>query len=148
MEPKSAAFEDFGLPSSSVLQGIMDDLKKSMERIPDTQEQMLELSGTAWSEDRMVKVVVGPRGQLVDLEIDPRVLRNPDTQTLRSTILTTNEQAVREVVTQAHELMAGQIPPEVAELQGQYNVESDDMASQMLKTDAEIMAERKGDNGW
>lgn len=131
------------LPSSAAMQGIMDDLNRALENVPDTQTRLMSLSGVAWSDDRMVKVEVGPRGQLVDLEIDPRVFRKPDSQALRASILAAAAAAVRDITAQANEIVLGELPPELAELRAQLDPGGGDTMAQMFRTDAEILAERK-----
>ncbi|MBK1783463.1 YbaB/EbfC family nucleoid-associated protein [Prauserella cavernicola] len=133
------------MPSRSTMEGIMAELRKAMASIPDTQQRLMELSGTAWSADRTVKVVVGPRGQLVDLEIDPRVFRRPDAYALRSAILTAASQAVSQVVEKSQELMYDQLPPEVAELRERFQPGRPDPVHQAFRSDADIVAERKVD---
>lgn len=133
----------FELPSDGVLQGLMDELDKALKGIPDSQRQLMSLSAVAWSDDGMVKVEVGPRGQLVDLEIDPRVFRRPDAQALRASILAAVNQAVSEVTQQAQEIMHGHMPPELAELRGQFQPAEDDAMAQLMRTDADLMAERR-----
>lgn len=131
------------LPSSSAMQGIMDELSDAMERIPQTQEQLMSLTGVAWSDDKLVKAVVGPRGQLVDLEIDPKAFRKPDAQALKSSILQAVATAVREVTTNAHEIVSSQLPPELAEMRQQFNPGGEDALEQLLMTDADILAARE-----
>lgn len=135
-------------PNMSALHSMMEDLQKSMEDLPKTQEKMLSLSAEKWSDDNHVRVVVGPRGQLVDLEIDPRALRKPDARRLSATILSLTQDAVREVGEQSQELLRSHIPPEVADMRAQYAVDDgpgDDLMAQMLRTDADIYAERQGE---
>jgi DNA-binding protein YbaB len=126
-----------------VFQDMLAQLKKATESLPKTRERMMSVSGVAWSPDRMVKVVVGPRGQLVDLEIDPRVFRRPDAAQLRATILDASSAAVRDVGGQMKELMEEQIPPEFVELRNQMLPERADSVDTPQRTDAEIYAERK-----
>lgn len=126
-----------------VFQDIFEQLQKMAESIPDTQQRMMSVSGVAWSDDRMVKVVVGPRGQLVDLEIDPRVYRRPDVTELKSKIMSTSDRAVRDVTEQVQEIMESQFPPEIDEIRHKYTPERDDSFGDLLRSDAEIYAERK-----
>jgi DNA-binding protein YbaB len=126
-----------------VFQDMLAQLKKATESLPKTRERMMSVSGVAWSPDRMVKVVVGPRGQLVDLEIDPRVFRRPDAAQLRATILDASSAAVRDVGGQMKELMEEQIPPEFVELRNQMLPERAGSMDTPQRTDAEIYAERK-----
>ncbi|QSB15321.1 YbaB/EbfC family nucleoid-associated protein [Natronosporangium hydrolyticum] len=133
--------------SVSAMEGIMAELNESLRRIPETQERLMSLSGVAWSEDRMVKATVGPRGQLTGLEIDPRVFRRPDAQMLSTTILAAVNTAVARVMAEAQEIMMGEMPPELAELRTQFAAEQPDPVSQILMTDADIVQKRSGADG-
>lgn len=129
------------------LQGLMDELQKAMAGVSDTQQRLMSLTGVAWSDDRMVKVVVGPRGQLVDLEIDPRVFRTPDAQALRASVLATAQAAVGKLNEQIQEIVDSQIPPDVAELRARYEPNAADPAAQLLMSDAEIVARQRSEDG-
>jgi DNA-binding protein YbaB len=135
---------EFDLPSESALQGLMDELDKTLGNLPETQQRLMSLTGEAWSDDGLVRAEVGPRGQLIDLEIDPRVFRRPDAQALRDSILAAVTAAIQQVAEQTQEIMFGQVPPEVAELRAQFQPDADDPIAQMLRTDAQIIAEEKG----
>jgi DNA-binding protein YbaB len=74
----------------------MDDLKSAIGGLDETQKRISRITGTGYSPDRMVKATVGPRGQLVDLEIDPRVFRNPDSRGLADAILVAARNAVED----------------------------------------------------
>lgn len=128
-----------------VFQDMLEELKKVTENIPKTQERMLAITGVAWSPDRMVKVVVGPRGQLVDLEIDPRVFRKPDAPGLQAAILAASAEAVAQVSDQIQEIMAEQFSPEFTELQNQLQPERAGALAHLHRADAEIYAERKAE---
>lgn len=134
---------DFQLPGEEALQGLMNELTRALKDVPDNQQKMLSLSATAWSEDGLIKAEVGPRGQLVDLEIDPRVFRRPDSQALKDSILEAVNAAVRQVTEQANELVLGQVPPDIAELRAQFHPGGEDPMAPLWQTDAELMAERR-----
>lgn len=133
--------------SNNAFQGLMDELTKAMEGVPETQQKLMSLTGVAWSDDRMVKVVVGPRGQLVDLEIDARVFRTPDAGQLRASILATAQAAVGQLNGQIQEIVGGQIPPEVAELRARYEPDADDPMAELMLSDAEIVARQRSEDG-
>ncbi|MFB9908537.1 YbaB/EbfC family nucleoid-associated protein [Allokutzneria oryzae] len=123
---------------------MLEQLEKTTASIPQTQQRMMEITGTAWSEDRMVKVVVGPRGQLVDLEIDPRVFRRPDSAELQAKILKASGEAVRDATQQAQDIMNEQFPPELDELRAIAGGETfENPMADMFRSDAEVYAERK-----
>ena len=73
---------------------MVDDLKRAIGGLDETQKRISRITGVGHSPDRLVKATVGPRGQLVDLEIDPRVFRNPDSRTLAEAILVAARNAV------------------------------------------------------
>ena len=97
----------YKLPGDAALQGLMEELDRTLERIPETQRQLMELTGVAWSGDGMVKAVVGPRGQLLDLEIDPRVFRRPDAGALKMSIMGAVTAAIQKVNEQSREIILG-----------------------------------------
>jgi DNA-binding protein YbaB len=131
------------IPSPETFRGIMTDLKKALADVPKTRERLMSLTGEAWSGDGMVKVQVGPRGQLVDLEIDPRVFRKPDSQALRASILDAANAAVAQVLRQVEELVQEQMPPELAELRARYDPEGLGSTNRNLWWDANVVAERR-----
>jgi DNA-binding protein YbaB len=97
-------------PEPSAMLGLLRDLNQTISNMASTQRQMLSLTGTAWSDDRMIKAVVGPRGQLVELEIDPRVYRKPNSKALAASIVSTVRAAVEDVVSKSQELMDQTMP--------------------------------------
>ena len=122
---------------------IMEQLRKAAEELPKTQDQMLDLMGEAWSDDGMVKAVVGPRGQLVDLEIDPRVFRQPDAAALRARILAAAAAAARDVREQVQEIVDSHLPSDIAEVRAKYVPGWQEPADDLLRGDAELYAERR-----
>ncbi len=133
----------YKLPNEATLQGLMDELDRAMKNIPEIHRRLMELTGVAWSGDGMVKATVGPRGQLLDLEIDPRVFRRPDAAALKASIMGAVTAAIQQVNEQSREIVLGQVPPELAELRAQFRPEGDDPIAQMLLTDADLLAERR-----
>lgn len=103
-------------PDWSVLRSMVDDLKRATRNLNDGQRRILEITGTAWSDDRLVKAVVGPRGQLVDLEIDPRVFRNPNSKALAAAILATVRAAVEDSMRQGREVRDELVPKDLQAL--------------------------------
>lgn len=97
-------------PDPSAILNLVQDLNKTLDNVADTQRRMMAVTGTAWSDDRMVKAVVGPRGQLIDLEIDPRVYRKPNSKALAASILSTVRAAVDLAMKQAKEIVEQAMP--------------------------------------
>ena len=50
-----------GRPDWGVLRDMVSDLRKATADLPNLQQRMLSVTGTAWSPDGMIKAVVGPR---------------------------------------------------------------------------------------
>lgn len=97
-------------PQWSALSSLAGDLREAMRDFARTRQEMLEVTGTAWSDDRMVRVVVGPRGQLVELEIDPRAFRQPDSKALSAAILATARAAVEDANRKTMDVMDKALP--------------------------------------
>lgn len=127
------------------LQQMMEQLRKAADNIPKTQERMRSLTGEAWSDDGMVKAVVGPRGQLVDLEIDPRLFRQSDSGALRAQILSAASAAARDVSDKARDAMYEMMPPDIAEVRARYLPKWEDTAPDVFRPDAELYAERQAE---
>jgi DNA-binding protein YbaB len=89
------------------------DLDKAVAGLEDRQRKVFQITGTAWSEDRLVKVVVGPRGQLVELEIDPRIYRTPNSKALAASILATVRRAVDDAMRQTAEVLDEGLPSDL-----------------------------------
>lgn len=100
-------------PDWSVVRSMIDDLHKARNNIAESQRRILQIKGEAWSDDRMIKAVVGPRGQLVDLEIDPRVYRNPNSKALAASILATVRSAVDDAMRQGREVRDELVPKDL-----------------------------------
>jgi DNA-binding protein YbaB len=95
---------------------MMDDLQRARRNLGDTQRRVLQIRGEARSDDRLIKVVVGPRGQLIDLELDPRVFRNPDSKALAAAILATCRAAVEDSQRKSRELRDDLLPKDLRAL--------------------------------
>jgi DNA-binding protein YbaB len=108
-------------PDWSVLRSMMDDLQRARQNLGEAHQKMMVARGEARSPDKLIRVVVGPRGQLVDLELDPRIFRNPDSKALAAEILATARAAVDDVQSQARALRDEMLPKDLREVakQGQ-----------------------------
>ncbi|MDQ0376143.1 YbaB/EbfC family nucleoid-associated protein [Amycolatopsis thermophila] len=126
------------------LASMLEQIKKATEELPKTSARMMKLTGVGWSPDRMVKVVVGPRGQLADLEIDPRVFRKPDAAALKAAIMAASRDAIVDVNTQRQEIMSSQFPSDTFQLQHELRENTSDTISGLMnRLDADIYAERE-----
>jgi hypothetical protein len=103
-------------PDWSVLRSMVSDLKRATSNLHDSRDRILRIRGRAWSDDRLVKAVVGPRGQLIELEIDPRVFRNPNSKALAATIVATVRAAVEDSLRQGREIRDELLPADLRSL--------------------------------
>ncbi len=100
-------------PDWTALGEMFGDLKRIWSELPDLQQRMLEITGQAWSDDRMIRAVVGVRGHLIELEIDPRVYRKPDSKALAATIVATVRSATEDAKRQTKEIIDGSLPSDM-----------------------------------
>jgi DNA-binding protein YbaB len=103
-------------PDWSIVRSMIDDLQRARNNLAASQQRILKIKGEAWSDDRLIKAVVGPRGQLIDLEIDPRVFRNPNSKALAASILATVRTAVDDALRQGREVRDELVPKDLRAL--------------------------------
>lgn len=100
--------------ANSALRARFDDVVSQYQRLrsglDDMQERLAGLAVTAESPDGLVRVTVGPRGQLIDLGLDPEIYRRGDADELARTILRTVEQAVTKTTAQVQEMVGEYLP--------------------------------------
>jgi DNA-binding protein YbaB len=102
---------------------MLGDLRRAVGSVDEVQTRVLQVTGTAWSADRMVKAVVGPRGHLTELVIDPRVYRKPNSTALAATIVATVRAAIEQASTRSQEIMDEYVPSDMRIARvGQYDV--------------------------
>lgn len=77
--------------------GELDRLRTGMG---DLQQRLRQITATATSSDGYVTAVVGPRGHLIRLTLDPRIYRRPDSKQLATTIAKTIQQAAEDATAQ------------------------------------------------
>jgi len=130
-----------GRPDWAGVAGMVDDLNKAMRSIDVTQRKMLHVKGTAWSGDRMVKVVVGPRGHLVDLVIDPRVYRTPNSVALAQLIVATARKATEQALAETQKIIDEAMPGDLRIAK----VGSMDVRAMAVTHDADLVAEEDHD---
>ncbi len=107
--------------ANHALRARFDDVYGQYQRLrsgmDDLQQRLSTMQVSAESPDGLVRVTVGPRGQLVDLRLDRRVYREMDAEQLARTIVSTTQDAVAKTTAQVEELMAGYLPPESGSMQ-------------------------------
>jgi DNA-binding protein YbaB len=127
-------------PNWAAFGEMVGDLKRSLENVGDTQKKLMRVTGTAWSDDRLVKAVVGPRGQLIELELDPRIYRKPNSKALSASILATVREAIEDVQRQSKEIMDELLPSDLRAMA------SPELTKLTQRHDAELITEGSEDD--
>jgi len=83
---------------------LMSQFQKLRDGASDLQRKLQAVNATAVSDDRYVTATVGPRGQLISLELDPRIYRNPNSSALAASIISTIQRATAEAADKVAEL--------------------------------------------
>jgi DNA-binding protein YbaB len=125
-------------PENAALQEHADQLRADFQRLmadgPAVAARARQVVVTRRSRDGLVSVTVGPRGDLVHLDIDPRVYRRPDSRGLADSIVETVQAAAQEAQEQVVETLSTVIPREAVEAQLSGDLEGylDQMTDRML----------------
>jgi DNA-binding protein YbaB len=130
-------------PSLSAMSDILHDLTKTLDGAEQTQRRMLRVKATVSSEDRLVTATVGPRGQLIDLTIDPRVYRRPNAGALAATIVATVREAAEKAMSEVQAIMDEALPRDLRIRSGGKL----DMERLMRSHDADLAAEEEESDG-
>jgi DNA-binding protein YbaB len=130
-------------PQWSAIRAVIGDLHQTLDNAAQTRQQVLEITGTAWSDDRLVKAVVGPRGQLIELEIDPRVFRTPNSKALSASILSTVRAAVEDANQKTREIVDKAMPKD----RGLGLIGASDFDQMMSSHDADLPRVLKKEDG-
>lgn len=72
---------------------MMSDFSKMRDNFDEMQEKVNAIRREETSSDGLVTAVVDSRGQLLSLELDPRLYRNPDSRGLADSITRTVQEA-------------------------------------------------------
>jgi DNA-binding protein YbaB len=96
-------------PDGSAILDLIDDLNRALHNAEQTQRKIVEVTGTAWSPDRLIKAVVGPRGQLVELEFDARACRRQSSD-LAALIVATVRAAAEQAMSRTQEIIEQSLP--------------------------------------
>ncbi|GGL10622.1 hypothetical protein Sme01_16030 [Sphaerisporangium melleum] len=107
---------------------------RMQEEAPEMHEKARAVQVTEKSEDGLIAATVSARGDLVRLDIDPRIYRRPDSRLLADAITATVHRATAKARDQVIDLFAPLIPAErmKAHLDGDLEAILEHMAAQML----------------
>lgn len=78
--------------------------------IRSTQQRMAEIRATAESDDGLIGVTVGGSGELIELWLDPRIYRAPDSAALAQDITDTFRRAVTQSQEEVIAIVASFLP--------------------------------------
>jgi DNA-binding protein YbaB len=92
------------------LEELMDDYSQQVGRLNEMRHDLDKVSATATREDGLVTVVVGPRGQVQDIRLDPRVYRKLDSGELSRAIMKLIGEATADVSEQMQKIMTPFMP--------------------------------------
>ncbi|WP_432835353.1 YbaB/EbfC family nucleoid-associated protein [Dactylosporangium sp. CA-092794] len=104
------------------LLGDLDRLRGGMQTL---QQQLRSITATAKSDDGFITAIVGPRGQLIRLDIDPRIYRRPDSRQLATAITATIQAAAADAMRQVTEACKPYMPE--ADIQAHLEMDLDGM---------------------
>lgn len=95
--------------STTELTGRLAEYARLAEQVRAVRDGIDDIRATAYSDDGLITAVVGGRGELRELELDPRIYREQNATALASRIVATIREAAaeaeRDAVTFAQELM-------------------------------------------
>jgi len=118
---------------TQALRAQADELMAQFERmrseLPDLQQKLRSVTATVKSDDGYVSATVGPRGQLIRLELDPRIYRRPNSRELASTITETIQRAATKAMAEIEELCKPFVPS--AQFQAHMNYDFEGIFSQL-----------------
>ncbi|SCL21536.1 Conserved DNA-binding protein YbaB [Micromonospora nigra] len=91
-----------------------DELMAQFERmrsgVGELQQRLRSVSATVTSDDGLVTVTVGPRGQVTKVEFDPRIYRRPNSRELSATVTETIRRATEKAMGDVEELLRPFVP--------------------------------------
>lgn len=72
---------------------LLGELDRLRSGLGDLQQKLVAITATVTSDDGLVTATVGPKGDLLRLDLDPRLYRRPDARYLAETITRTVQAA-------------------------------------------------------
>jgi DNA-binding protein YbaB len=90
----------------------MGEFERLRSGLGDLQKRLMAVNATVRSSDGYVSATVGPRGQLLRLDLDPRIYRRPDSRELAKTITETIQKATAEAMQKVEEACRPYLPSE------------------------------------
>jgi DNA-binding protein YbaB len=95
------------------LEQMMSQVRRMATEASSVQKKAMRITATVKSADDTVTATVGPRGHLIDLELDPKIYRRPNSAQLAQTIVQTVREAVEQAMNEGQDLLQEVLPDEV-----------------------------------
>jgi DNA-binding protein YbaB len=132
MEPYGQSDDEAGLRAYA--EQLRADFVRLQEELPAVHERARAFQLTEKSADGLISATVGARGDLVRLDIDPRVYRRPDSRALADSVTETVQRAAVKARAEVIQAFAPFVPAEQmkAYLEGDVQAVLDQMAAKML----------------
>lgn len=86
------------------------DHAETDQKLRDQQRRMAEIRATAESGDELISATVGGHGELVELRLDPRIYRTPDSADLARSITKTIHRAAELAQEEGFAIIAEHFP--------------------------------------
>jgi DNA-binding protein YbaB len=96
--------------SATELTGRLAEYARLAEQVKAVQDGVDGLRGTGYSDDGLVTAVVGGRGELLELDLDPRIYREPNAAELAAKIVKAVHEATEEAEQEATRFAAKLLP--------------------------------------
>ncbi|GAB3460388.1 YbaB/EbfC family nucleoid-associated protein [Actinophytocola sediminis] len=97
--------------STTELTGRFAEYARLAEQVKAMRDQVDEIRGTGYSDDGLVTVVVGGRGEVRELELDPRIYRDQNSAELATKILAAISAAAEDADREATKFAEGLLAP-------------------------------------
>lgn len=108
--------EPSGPPDAAAMRAYADELREMFQQLTDAGMELharaRAVQITEKSPDGLVAVTVGARGDLVRIDLDPRIYRRPDARHLADTITETARRAAAKALERVTEILEPVIPAE------------------------------------
>ncbi|TVT25202.1 YbaB/EbfC family nucleoid-associated protein [Amycolatopsis rhizosphaerae] len=88
-----------------------DEYRQLAEDVRSAQGRMAEIRAEASSEDGLITAIVGSAGELVELRLDARIYRAPDSAQLAADITAVVHQAAELARRETFDILASYLPP-------------------------------------
>ena len=132
--------------ANRALRARFDEVYGQYERLraglDELRQRLATLRVTERSADGQVTATVGPRGQLIKLELDPRIYRDHDVDALAAKIIATVDKAVASATAAVQDLVGGYLPAGSGAVDF---LKDGDFGSLLRRGDAALRAEAERD---